>query len=135
MAVASLFGMGAALLFLAYAAGTAPATANKASNRRVGALPEGSEPRRIGGRIATFLIVVLVAMIVSVGLALTARGLVAWSGAGDANANVASFFVMPLAWTLLAFAVLMEERRAKQWRLLAMSAVPGVVAVIIGVAA
>jgi hypothetical protein len=134
-AVASLFGMAAALLILAYAAGSAPTTTNKASNRRAGALPESGEPWQLGRRIVTFLIVVLVAMIVSVGLALAARGLVAWSGAGDANANVASFFVMPLAWTLLAFAVLMEERRAKQWRLLAMSAVPGIVAVIIGVAA
>jgi hypothetical protein len=134
-AVASLFGMAAALLLLAYAAGTAPATTNKASNRRAGVLPEGGEPRRIRRRIVTLLIVVLVAMIVSVGLALAARGLVVWAGAGEANATVTSFFVMPLAWTLLAFAVLMEERRAKQWRMLAMSAVPGVVAVIIGVAA
>lgn len=134
-AIASLFGMAAALLFLAYAAATAPATTAKASNRRAGALPEGGEPWRIGRRIGTFAIVVLVAMIVSVGLAVAARGLVAWSGAGDANANVASFFVMPLAWTLLAFALLMEERRARQWRLLALCAVPGVLAVVAGVAA
>jgi hypothetical protein len=134
-AIASLFGMAAALLFLAYAAATAPATTAKASNRRAGALPEGGEPWRIGRRIGTFAIVVLVAMIVSIGLAVAARGLIAWSGGGDANANVASFFVMPLAWTLLAFALLMEERRARQWRLLALCAVPGVLAVVTGVVA
>ncbi len=134
--VAALFGMGSALLFLAYAAATAPAAANaRASSRRAGALPERGEPWHLRRRIVTFLIVAMVAMIVSIGLALAARGLVAWSGAGDADAIATGFFVMPLAWTLLAFAVLMEERRARQWRLLAMSAVPGVVAVIVGVAA
>jgi hypothetical protein len=135
-AVASLCGMGAALLLLAHAAGTTPAPANaRASNRRAGALPERGEPWRLGRRIVTFLIVVLVAMIVSVGLAVAARGLVAWSGAGEANANVASLFVMPLAWALLAFALLMEERRARQWRLLAIAAVPGALAMISGLAA
>jgi len=134
--IAALAGMTAALLILAYAAATAPAAAGaKASNRRAGALPEGSEPWRLGRRIATFLIVTLAAMIVSVGLAVAARELIVWSGAGEANANVGSFFVMPLAWALLAFALLMEERRVRQWRLLALCAVPGVLAVAAGVAA
>lgn len=135
-AMAALSGMATALLFLAYAATTAPAAANaRASNRRVGALPEGSERWRLGRRIGTFLIVVLAASIVSVGLAIAARSLLAWSGAGEADANVASFYVMPLAWALLAFLVLMEESRARQWRLLALSAVPGLVAVVAGLAA
>jgi len=134
-AVAALAGMAAALLLLAYAAATAPPSANgKASNRRVGALREGREPWRLGRRIGTFLIVVPIAMIVSVGLALALRGVLAWSGAGEANANVASFFVMPLAWALLGFTLLMEERRAKQWRLIAMSAVPGIVSAAVGLA-
>ena len=134
--VAAIGGMAAALSLLAYAAATAPASTNaRASNRRVGALPEGGEPRRIGRRIATFLIVVLAAMIVSIGIALATRGLIALSGGGEANANVASFFMMPLAWAVLAFFLLMEERRARQWRMLAITAVPGVVAIVAGLAA
>ena len=133
--IAALFSMGMALLLLGYAAATAPPPTNaKASNRRVGALPEGSEPWRLGRRIVTFLIVMVAAMIVALGLALAVRGLLAWGGAGEANANVASFYAMPLAWALLAFLLLMEERRARQWRLLAFSAVPGVIAVVTGMA-
>jgi hypothetical protein len=136
IAVVSLFGMGAALVLLTQAAITTRASKDgKASNRHAGALPEAGEPRRIGRRIATFLIVMLVAMIVSIGLAVAVRGLLAWGGAGEANANVASLFVMPLAWTLLAFALLMEESRKRQWRLLAMFAVPGVLAALVGAAA
>ena len=135
-AVASLFGMASALLLLGHAAVKAPpATGARASNRRAGMLPAGGEPWHLRRRIATFLIVVLGAMVVSVGLAVAARGLVAWSGAGEANANVASFFTMPLAWALLAFALLVEERRARQWRLLAVSAVPGVLAAMAGAVA
>lgn len=135
-AVASLFGMGAALLLLAHAAMTTRAPAGaKASNRRAGALPERGEPWRLGRRIVTFLISGPAAMIVSVGLALAARGLLVWSGAGEANANVASFFVMPLGWALLAFLLLMEVRRARQWRLLALAAAPGAAAMLSGLAA
>jgi hypothetical protein len=134
--IAALFGMSMALLLLGYAAATAPLPTNaKASNRRVGALPEGGEPWRLGRRIGTLLMVMVAALIVALGLALATRGLLAWAGAGEANANVASFYVMPLAWALLAFLLLMEERRARQWRLLALTAVPGVVAVAAGMAA
>ena len=136
VAVAALFGMGTALIFLAHAAATARATTEaRASNRRAGALPEGSEPWRIGRRIVTFLIVMLVAMIVSIGLAVAIRSLFAWGGAGEANANVAGLFAMPVAWALLVFVLLMEEDRAQQWRLLAMFAVPGALAAIVGAAA
>ncbi len=136
VAVASICGMGAALLFLCHAAATSPAVASgKASNRRVGMLPQGDEPRHIWRRVNTFLIVVLVAMVVAVGLAIATRSLMVWAGTGEANANVASLFAMPLAWTLLAYALLMEERRVRQWRLLAIFAVPGVIAVITGLTA
>jgi hypothetical protein len=135
-AVAALFGMGVALMLLAHAATTAPRTnTGKASNRRVGALPQAGEPWRIGRRIGTFMITIFAAVLVSVGLGLSARGLLAWVGGGEANANVASFFVMPLAWGLIIYALLMEERRARQFRLLAILAVPGVVATVVGLAA
>ncbi|WP_442680796.1 hypothetical protein ACSBM8_06265 [Sphingomonas sp. ASY06-1R] len=133
--VATIGGIGAALLLLAYAAATAPAANGaRASNRRVGALPEGREPFRLGRRIVTFLMIVLAAMVVSLGLALATRGVFALGGAGEANANVASFFTMPLAWAVLAFVLLLEEQRARQWRLLAIAAAPGVLAVAAGLA-
>ncbi len=133
--IATIGGIGAALLLLAHAAVTAPpATGARASNRRVGALPEGREPFRLGRRIVTFLMVVLAAMIVALGLGLAARGLLAWSGAGEANANVASFFLMPVAWAMLAFFLLLEEERARQWRLLALAAAPGMLALAAGLA-
>jgi xanthine/uracil permease len=78
--------------------------------------------------------IVLAAMVVSLGIALATRGLFAWGGAGEANANVASFFMMPLAWAVLAFFLLLEEQRARQWRLLAVAAAPGVLAVAAGLA-
>lgn len=135
-AVASLVGMAAAMVFLAYSAWTAPIrVAGKASNRRVGALPEAGEARHIRRRVMTFLIVVVGAWIVSTGIAVAARSLMAWAGAGEANANVTAFFVIPLAWTALAFALLMEERRSRQWRMLAICAVPGIVATAIGLSA
>jgi hypothetical protein len=71
--IAALFGMSMALLLLGYAAATAPRPTNaKASNRRVGALPESGEPWRLGRRIGTFLIVMVAALIVALGLALAA---------------------------------------------------------------
>ncbi len=135
VSVAGLCGMGAALVLLAYAAATAPAVDRaRASNRRAGALPAAGEPWRVGRRIATFAIVVLVAAIVSIGLGLAARAILGWAGAGEANAITMGFFTMPLAWALLVFAVMLEERRARQWRLLALASVPGVLAVAGGLA-
>jgi hypothetical protein len=130
--IASLFGMAPALLFLGHAAATAPAANAKASNRRVNMLPEQGEPLHLARRFMTFFIVAIVALIVSVGLGVATHSLMAWAGAAPANSIVAGFFMMPLAWGLLAYALLMEERRARQWALLGILAVPGILAVFIG---
>jgi len=130
--MASLFGISAALLFLGHAAATAPAGNGKASNRRVNMLPEQGEPRHLARRFMTFFIVAIVALIVSVGLGVATHSLMAWAGAVPANAIVAGFFVMPLAWGLLAYALLMEERRARQWAMLGILAVPGALALMTG---
>ena len=135
IAVASMWGMAAALLLLTHAALMSPADkAAKASNRRVNMLPQGNEPLHLVRRIVTFLIVALTAMIVSIGLALAARSLVFLSGAGEANANVMAYYAQPIAWGLLAYALLMMECRASQWKLLLACAVPGAIALAAGMA-
>ena len=136
VATVSLFGMGAALLCLAVAGLTAPAGSPfKASNRRVGALPGPGERWHLGRRVATFLLIVLAAAIVSVGIALAVRGIVTLLGGKEADALVAGLFALPVAWALLGYALLMEERRMRQWRLLTLWALPGVVATVAGLAA
>jgi len=136
VAMATLWGMGAAMALLAYAAATAPAASGaKASNRRANMLPQGNEKLHLLRRIITFLLVALVAMIVSIGLALATRGLLLAAGASEANAIVLAFFAMPLAWMGLSYALLMQERRARQWRLLLLWAVPGLIALGAGLAA
>lgn len=128
-AISASFGMGAALLLLAHAAAVTPAVPGaKASNRRVGMLPGKGEALNLARRFVTFCIVALLAMIVSIGVAIAAKSALALAGASEANAIVAAFFVMPLAWAILAFILLMQERRARQWRLLLLWAVPGIFA-------
>jgi hypothetical protein len=128
--------MGVALLLLSHAAWTSPSvTAARASNRRVNMLPQAGEPLGLVRRILTFLIVAIIAMIVSVDLAVATRALLLWIGASEANAIVMAFFVMPLGWAWLAYALLMQERRALQWRLLLIYAVPGLIMLGTGLAA
>jgi hypothetical protein len=132
ISVAALFGMGAALLWLAYAATAAPAAAGgRASNRRVGMLPEGREPLGLGRRLVTFVIAVPAAMLVSAGLAIPARRIALLAGAQEADANVIGLFAMPLCWAVLVHVLLIKESRAGQYRVLA----TGATIAAIGVAA
>lgn len=136
VSVAALCAMVAAYAILAQVGIVTPVkAAGKASNRRVGAMPERGEPWHLGRRIVTFLIVVVLAWIVSIGLALASHKLLAALGAAPADAIVAAFFVLPLAWGLLAFFLLMEERRVAQWRLLGVTALPGLAVLVMGLAA
>lgn len=134
-AVASLFGMSTALLLLTHAAAVTPVSGAKAPNRRVGMLPLKGEPLNLARRLVTFCIVALLAMIVSIGVAIAAKSALILAGAGDANAIVVAFFVMPLTWTTLSLVLLMQEKRARQYWTLLLWAVPGVVAVIAELAA
>lgn len=122
--VAALWAMGAAFVALAWSALTAPKGRAPASNRRVGMLPEGNEPRRIGGRLLTFLLVGVVAVLPSVGAALAIGklgGLLGWSAA---NAVATALFAMPVIWGLIAYAMLMETGRKGQLKVLALSTIP-----------
>jgi len=136
LTVATLWGMGAALLLLTHAAWASPATAGgRASNRRVNLLPQGNEPLHLARRINSFLMVALAALIVSVGLGIATWALLDRLGAHAADSLVLALFVMPFAWGLLAYALLMQESRARQWRLLLLCAVPGAIALVTGLAA
>ncbi|QAY76733.1 hypothetical protein [Sphingosinicella sp. BN140058] len=130
--VACLAGMAAACLLLAYAALTAPAGTERASNRRAGMLPQGGEPLGLGRRVATFAISVLLAAAAGVGLALGLRSLAGLLGAGEADSTALAFFAMPLAWAMLGFYVLMEQRRLRPLLVLAAFALAGLPAFVTG---
>lgn len=122
--VAALWAMGAAFVLLAYAGfASVPAKAT-ASNRRAGMLPEGGEPLRIGGRFLTFLLVGLVSALPSVGVALALAALGRLLGWSTANGLALAFFAVPLAWMLIAYAVLMQPARSGQIKVLAISSLP-----------
>lgn len=120
VAVAALCATLAAFAVLAVAGVRAPAGRAKASNRRVGMLPEAGEPRRIGRRVVTFLLTIVAGFAVSIGLGLALRGLGGALGWSEANANVVALFSVPLVWSALVFALLMQRsRRAQALTLLA----------------
>lgn len=122
--MAALWGMGAAFVGLAGAALASRPSKALASNRRVGMLPEGREPLRITGRVLTFVLVTVLAAVLSFGAALAACLLGLSLGWSAANAYTAAFFVAPLAWTLIAYALLMQPARLGQYRVLALSSLP-----------
>jgi len=117
-AIMSLWAMAAALLAVGWAAWRSPPSRRVASNRRAGMLPQGGEPARIAGRIATFLLVTVAAMAASIAFAVAVRWFALLGGASEANANVLALFAGPLGWTVLAFLMLMTESRARQFALL-----------------
>ena len=123
VAVASLFPMGFALVLLAAAAASSPAGRTNASNRRVNMLPEAGEPKRIGRRLGTFLIVVVAGLAASIALAIAIRAAGSAIGWSEANALAAAFFAVPIVWGILAAVLLMQaSRRAQGLTLLAAAA-------------
>lgn len=133
VAVTSLFAMGAALVALTVAAAGSPPGRATASNRRAGMLPQGGEPGAIGRRVATFLIVMVLAWIVATGLAVALRGLAAAAGLVEADANVLALFAAPLLWGVLACVLLMQSSRRAQLTTLALCCVPVIPALTMGV--
>ena len=131
--VATMVGMGAAGIALAIAGAMAPKGKATASNRRVKMLPEAGEPRQVGRRIVTFLITVPLALIVSIGLAVAARGLADALGASPADSVTLAFFTAPLAWGTLLHVLLIQQRRSGQWLALLVGALPVVPVVLTGV--
>ena len=124
IAVASLFPMGVALVLLAAAAAAcSPAGRAKASNRRVNMLPEAGEPKRLGRRLGTFLIVAVAGLAASIAFAIAIRAAGSAVGWSEANAFAAAFFAVPIVWGILAAVLLMQaSRRAQGLTLLAAAA-------------
>lgn len=133
VAMAAMLTMAAALIALAVAGARSPQGREKASNRRVGMLPEGSEPRRIGRRFGTFALVVVAGAAVSIGLAVSLRGLGGLLGWQPANANALALFAAPLAWAVLCTVLLMQTRRRSQVLTLALCSLPLVPVLLTGV--
>lgn len=127
--IVALWAMGAAFVALGAAALASrptrePTRRASASTRRVGMMPEAGEPLRLGGRMLTFGLVAILPALLATGAGLAARGLARAGGAVAADANVLALFVMPLAWTGLAYALLMQPERRGQARILAIASLP-----------
>lgn len=122
--VAALWSMAAAFVVLSGAALASKPSKAQASNRRVGMLPEGSEPLRLGGRVLTFVLIALICAVFAAGAALAGCALALAGGLARADAYALAFFTMPLAWAGIAYAVLMQPARRGQYKVLALSSLP-----------
>jgi len=132
MAITSLLTMTTACTLLAVAAwGSAPSKL-KASNRRVGLLPEAGEPLRIGRRVITFGLVGLVAAAIGLGMAVALSALLLLAGMHEANAYALALQLMPVMWAAIAFAVLMQPSRRGQIKVLAIASLPAWPALLAG---
>lgn len=112
--VAMLVATGAAFVALAIAGVRAPQGRGKASDRRVRMLPQPGEPRRIGRRVVTFLLVIPGGMIAAFALGLVIRGLGEALRWHPADANMAALYMVPFGWAVVATLLLMQERRRSQ---------------------
>ncbi|WP_120716962.1 hypothetical protein [Tsuneonella amylolytica] len=130
--IVTLWAMGAAYAVLSIAAISAPAAKVKASNRRAGMLPEQGEPLRLGRRSATFFIVGAGALLGAIAIAVATRWLASATGADAANATVLALFAAPLAYTLLAFFMLMTTSRRAQFGWIGASIASAVPAILMG---
>ena len=124
VAVVSLCPMGGALLLLALAALRSEPGRQRASNRRAGLLPQDDEPMRVAGRLLTFLLVVVIAAMLSAGLGVTVGALALLAGWSKANAYAVALFLTPFIWALLAYGIMMQPARRGQFKLLGIASVP-----------
>lgn len=132
IAIASLVAMGAATIALALAAAQSPAGRANASNRRAGMLPERREPREIGRRVGTFLIVILGGLIASIALGIGLRWAAIAIGWVEADANALAFIAVPLVWGVIACVMLMQQNRRSQAATLLVCTLPLIPALLSG---
>jgi hypothetical protein len=133
VSIATLAGMSAAAALLALAAARSPRGKASASNRRVRMLPERGERLRIGGRLLTFAIAAPLGLTLAVGLGVALRGLVMALGGSEANANALGLLLPPLAWGVIAWLLLIQQRRRAQALIVLACALP-VIPLVIGTA-
>ena len=132
-AIVGLVTIAASFLALGIAGATAPAGRASVSNRLAGMLPQGNEPRRIGRRIGTFLLVIAGGLLASIGLAVAVRGMGGALGWNEANAFVLALFTVPIAWAILASVMLMQTSRRNQIVTLLVCCLPAVPPLLTGV--
>lgn len=132
VSVAAMVTMGAATVALAVAGARSPRGRAEGSNRRVGMLPEGREPRRIGRRLGTFALVIVGGLAVSVVLALGVRGLGGAFGWHEADSNALALFTVPVAWAIVSTVLLMQGSRRSQFTTLALCGLPLVPVLLTG---
>jgi hypothetical protein len=87
-------------------------------------LPEAGEPKRIGRRLGTFLIVVVAGLAASIALGIAIRAAGSAIGWSEANAIAAAFFAVPIVWGILAAVLLMQASRRAQGLTLLVTAAP-----------
>ena len=132
LAVASLGGMTTAALLIAQAGWMSPRSKARSSDRRAHMLSEKGEPRHIGRRLLTFLLVVPLGFAASLLAALGARALAGMAGWSDADGNVMALLLLPVFWGILAFLLLMLPSRREQFAWLAAPAIAGLGLIWIG---
>lgn len=132
VSVVALIAMGAASLLLGWAAATAPKRRSKGSSRRVRMLPDAGEPPRIGARLITFGLVIVLGLAASIALGIGLRGMALGIGWSEADANATALVVVPVAWGVLATIMLMLETRRAQLLALAATSLPLIPALIAG---
>ncbi|MXP09866.1 hypothetical protein [Pseudoblastomonas halimionae] len=108
-----------ALVFLAGAANERPAWRRSTRKERQSSAKQAEAARSFGARLTTFVVAGPLALVASVLLALAVRVALMAGGTGPANGNTAVLGLVPLVWPLLTFALLMIERRPRQFGLLA----------------
>ncbi|MFS0738601.1 hypothetical protein ABC347_16260 [Sphingomonas sp. 1P06PA] len=135
VSIVALVAILAAFALLALAGWRSPAGRAAAANRRAGMMPEAGEAWRIGGRLTTFLIVIPGGFLAAAALALTMRGSAMLLGWGEANANVAAFFMLPIGWAVVATIILMQDRRRSQVGTLLACGIVGLPTIVTGLIA
>ena len=132
IAIVSLVGMTAAIVWLGWAAAMSPRGDARASARRVRMVPEAGEPRRIMKRFTTFILVVIGGFAASVALGIAIRAATLGTAWVEADANAAALIAVPLIWGILAAGILMLERRRSQLIVLVATGLPLIPALILG---
>lgn len=135
LAMVALPPMVGALVVLAVAALASVPSKLRPSSRRAGLLPEGGELLRLGGRCLTFLLVAVLAALAGLGIAVAAGWLALLVGGAKADAYAVSLFAMPIVWSALAFALLMQTRRSAQFKVLALASIPAWPCLTVGLVA
>lgn len=132
LAVASLVAMTLATALLAWAAITAPAGKARSSQTRVRMLPDSGEPLRLGGRVVTFLLVVVGGLAASIALGIALQIAALGLGWQEADATATALIGVPLIWGVLATVLLMLEKRRGQMIALLVTSLPFIPALLAG---